>query len=491
MLTGQEILVCNQAMIEKIETILSGDCRLDPHRPIVVGVSGGPDSLCLLDLIRRAGYQVVVSHFNHKLRPEAEMEAKAVEETARKLSVPFVTESADVHLYAKNEGLSIEEAARHLRYRFLFTQANRFQAQAVAVGHTADDQVETVLMHFLRGAGLNGLKGMTFRRVLPIYDAELPLVRPLLNMWRAETVAYCVSQNLHPHYDPSNDSSDYFRNRLRNTLIPILETYNPRVREAIWRSAQTLSTDQALLTEALAAWWMQAVIEETSDYVKLDLKFLSGHDEGLQRQLVRRAIEHILPSQEIIYSVLESASAFIKDARRSRMDLIGGLVLFREANVLYISKPDAKLPLDLWPQMPIEMNSINITPPAQMFLSGGWQFSSKEWQPADTAWEKSSMNEDPFQVWLDDESVFGDLELRVRRPGDKFEPLGLNGHTQKLSDFFTNVKLPQRARARWPLLCSGEAVIWVPGYRPAEPYKLKKTSRASIYFAISHTPVKN
>ena len=167
-------------MLEKFETVLSGKCGLDSQRTILVGVSGGPDSLCLLDLLHRAGHKVVVAHFNHKLRPEAEIEAKAVEETARQLTVPFVVESADVQLYAQNERLSLEEAARNLRYRFLFAQAHHFNAQAVAVGHTADDQAETVLMHFLRGAGLNGLRGMPYRTLLPGFDKEIPVVRPFI-----------------------------------------------------------------------------------------------------------------------------------------------------------------------------------------------------------------------------------------------------------------------------------------------------------------------
>ena len=119
-----------------METVLKDKCRLDPQGPILVGVSGGPDSLCLLDLLHQAGYKVIVAHFNHKLRPEAEAEARAVEETASRMGVPFVVESAEVGLHAQNEKLSLEEAARNLRYQFLFRQAHCYKAQAVAVGHT-------------------------------------------------------------------------------------------------------------------------------------------------------------------------------------------------------------------------------------------------------------------------------------------------------------------------------------------------------------------
>ncbi len=127
-----------------LEKILREGCGLDPARPVVAGISGGPDSLCLLGVLQAAGYRVVVAHFNHQLRPEADLEAAAVAEQARRLGLVFATDSADVRAYAEERHLSLEESARALRYRFLFAAARRHKAQAVAVGHTADDQVETV-----------------------------------------------------------------------------------------------------------------------------------------------------------------------------------------------------------------------------------------------------------------------------------------------------------------------------------------------------------
>ena len=156
---------------------------------------------------------------------------------AEEMKLPFVSESADVRGYAEEHKLSLEEAARMLRYRFLFAQARAHRAGAVAVGHTADDQVETILMHFLRGAGLAGLKGMAGRTLLPEFDREIPLVRPILHLWRHETEAYCREHDLQPVHDPSNTDETYFRNRLRHSLIPELEKYNPRFKETLLRTA--------------------------------------------------------------------------------------------------------------------------------------------------------------------------------------------------------------------------------------------------------------
>jgi len=208
------------------------------HSPIIVGVSGGADSLCLLGTLHEAGYSLIVAHFDHQLRPDSAEGAKFVQQIAEKYNLHFVSASDDVAAYAKAEKQTTEEAARNLRYRFLFAQARKYNAQAVAVGHTADDQVETVLMHFLRGAGLSGLKGIQPRTILPAFDLEIPLVRPILDFWRDDTVAYCVAHNLTPHEDPSNASDDFFRNRLRHNLIPELEKYNPRFRETLQRTSR-------------------------------------------------------------------------------------------------------------------------------------------------------------------------------------------------------------------------------------------------------------
>src|ERR1041384_2165930 len=136
-------------MLETIPSILQEQCRLNRETPVIVGVSGGPDSLCLMSVLRKAGYRVIVAHFNHKLRPDSDADANIVEQTAARLNLASVIESGDVRAYADKEKLPIEEAPRLLRYRFLMQQTRRVKAQAVAVGHTADDQVETVLMHFI------------------------------------------------------------------------------------------------------------------------------------------------------------------------------------------------------------------------------------------------------------------------------------------------------------------------------------------------------
>jgi tRNA(Ile)-lysidine synthase len=469
-----------------MDSILRDQCRLDPRRLVVVAVSGGPDSLCLMDMLRQAGYPLIVAHFNHKLRESSDLEANAVEQMSARIGIPSVIESADVRAFSEEKKLSIEDAARTLRYRFLFTLARSHDAQAVAVGHTADDQVETVLMHFLRGAGLNGLKGMTYRTVLSVFDVEIPLVRPLLDVWREETVVYCAGQGLRPHFDPSNESLNFLRNRIRHLLIPTLETYNPKFREAAWRTAQLLTADHEILTQSVDVAWTRSVVSESEGLVIFDSSALAGFPIGLNRYLFRRAIERIQPSADISYAMLDKVGDFLQNGKAGgALPLNNTIRLLREANQIFLAGEKAILPFERWPQLPTDADLLSIALPARVELPGGWRFTCEAWNIPALAREQMQDNEDPFQAWLDADALHGDLSLRIRQEGDRFEPLGLGGHSQKMSDFFTNVKLPQRARERWPLLCAGETIAWVPGYVPAHPFRLTKDSRRILYFTLT------
>jgi tRNA(Ile)-lysidine synthase len=172
------------------------------------------------------------------------------------------------------------------------------------------------------------------------------------------------------------------------------------------------------------------------------------------------------------------------------VDLKGGLRLICEGGSIYVCTPRADLPFNRWPQMLNIDESIRVSIPGSFELLGGWKFSCERWRLPALAREQADHNEDQFQVWLDAETLPETLELRARRPGDRFEPLGMDGHSQKISDFFVNEKMPQRARDRWPLLCSGDVVLWVPGYRPAHPFRLTQSSRNMMYFAITRPPIK-
>ncbi len=245
--------------IQRYQMLGSGDA-------VVVGVSGGPDSLCLLHLLLclRDEYDLTlhIAHLNHRLRgTEADSDAAFVGQLAQKWALPATVESRDVAALAEEGRLAIEEAARQARYAFLARTARQVGAQRIAVGHNADDQVETIVMHWLRGAGLAGLRGMQpvskleemrlgeEKEAVGHKTVDLLLIRPLLETPRSAIEAYCAAHELEPRFDRSNLDTTYYRNRLRHELLPFLETFNPRIREVILRSASIFSADYAYLRE--------------------------------------------------------------------------------------------------------------------------------------------------------------------------------------------------------------------------------------------------
>jgi len=475
-----------------LEEVLRGQCRLDPAQPILAGISGGPDSLCLLGVLHAAGYRLVVAHFNHKLRPEADLEAAAVSRQARRLGLPFVSDSADVRGYADENHISLEESARTLRYRFLFAAARQRNAQAVAVGHTADDQVETVLMHFLRGAGLSGLRGMEYRTFLPVFDAAIPLVRPLLSLWRTDTEAYCREHRLQPHFDASNDDQTYFRNRLRHTLIPELTKYNPRFKESLLRTAQALQGDYSLLRQVLDEAWDELVVETGQGWVAFDRDGLAKRSPALRGNLVRRAAEMLRPdSRDFGFEALERAAAFAGKPAGKRVDFVNGLYLFVEEGKVYLAAYEADLPTVQWPQVSEQVLVIRDQSGVingRIALGNGWILMVEE-SPLDVAdysliTDRHSPTAGNWNAWLDTDAAAGRLTVRPPRPGDRFRPLGMESGSVKLSDFFVNVKLPRRARRTWPLVCVDDEIAWVAGFRSAHRFRVTEKTKRALHLKI-------
>ena len=452
--------------------------NLQSSQPILAAVSGGPDSLALLHILHGLGYPLVCATFNHRLRPEAGDEVAYVRQVAKGLGVPFVTDSADVAAYAGAEGLSLEEAARTLRYRFLFREAHQAGAQVVATGHTADDQAETVLMHFLRGAGLDGLKGMTPRVVLPVFDAEIPLVRPLLGWRRADTEGYCRENGLAPLRDPTNNDTTYFRNRLRYELLPELERYNPRIRETLARTALALQGDEALLAEVIEAAWQKSVLETGAGFIAFDRSRLEKNSPALRRNLFRRAAFTLRPGlRDMGFEALERA------AMLQPVDLAGGLRLFVEGEKIYLAAYEAALPFSDWPQV-WEQCSVNNNQ-SSVELGNGW-ILSRELILLST--ENCLLNTDNWSAWLDADLTGDELRVRSVRAGDRFQPLGMPGASVKLQDFFVNIKLPKRARQHWPLVCVGDEIAWVAGLRLAHPFRMTEQTRRALVLELKRLP---
>ncbi|MEJ2707084.1 MAG: tRNA lysidine(34) synthetase TilS [Anaerolineales bacterium] len=477
-------------MLAQIAKTLEEECRLTKNERVLVGVSGGPDSVCLLDVLIHLNYPVFIAHLNHGLRPEAQSEADQVAELARRYQVPFLYTEVDAGRLAREKNLSIEEAARELRYSFLFQQAQEQHACAVAVGHNADDQVETVLMHLLRGAGLSGLTGMAYRSLPNPWSDHIALIRPLLGIWREQIQAYNQENDLKAVLDRSNLDTRFYRNRLRHELIPYLEGYNPGIRPILWRTADVLRHDAAALQRLVDSAWQASFKEEGAGYVLFKREALLQQHTGVQRRVMRRAISLLRPGlRDIDFHAVERAVNFLNSPNRSaQIDLISGLRMISEGEKLWLANWQADLPHNDWPQMPTDHLSLSV--PGVAALRGDWRLQA-DWLDltgnTSEALAKIFKNPDPFQAWLNPKSLNLPLTVRTRQPGDRLNPLGLQGHSIKLAEFMINAKLPVRARQKWPIVVSGEEIAWVPGMQIGHPFRLDTEARRAVHLHLYKT----
>ncbi len=465
-------------LLQTVARALRTRCALPPQAgPLLLAVSGGLDSMVLLEALHRLGYALTVAHFNHQLRPAAVEEARFVAAEAARRGLPFVGGEGEVRALAAAEGRSLEEAARQLRYRFLFAQARRLGAAAVVTAHQADDQAETVLLHLLRGSGLRGLGGMAWRSCPTPWDASIPLVRPLLGLTRAELAAWARAEGLQWREDVSNADLRFTRNRLRHEALPLLETFNPNLRRALGRMAETLRAEEAwlrTLTEAAAA---DLPLERGADWLSLPLEALRRLPLALQRRLWRGWLTEALGATPD-WETVEAACALAADG--PPRDLPGGWRLWREGGRALLAR---RPPRGDFPQLPAGA-AAGLRLPGRLALGEGWVLRA-ELQPLDAAlWARVRANRDPFRAWLDAARLGNWLTLRGPRPGDRLRPLGLGGGSLKLQDVFVNLKIPARARASWPLLCVGGRLAWVPGYRMDVHWALRAESKTACALVL-------
>jgi tRNA(Ile)-lysidine synthase len=471
----------NADFLASVQQILLDTCRLDARLPLLVGVSGGTDSCCLLHVLARLGWQVTAAHFDHHLRPDSGLDAARVEQMASDLQVPYVGSGEDVGGMAAREGLSLEEAARMARYRFLFAAARMRAAQAVVVGHTADDQVETVLMHLLRGSGLAGLRGMSFSSLQEGWDAALPLVRPLLQAWRADTMGYCIEHQLQPLHDPSNADTLFFRNRLRHELIPALETYNPQIRQVLLHTADVLRGDYAVVEAAVEADWTRCCCASGAGTLGFERRQLLELSAGLLRGVLRRAVGRLRPGlRDIGFQDIERAAGFvIAPSRSGAMNLSAGLRVFVEEETVYIEEPGATPLPAHWPQLKGE-GVVWLSLPGEVELANGWRLHA-EVMSADAA---SIQTDGADEAWLDADGLAAPLAVRAAAAGERFAPFGMDGHSQKMSDLWINQGVAKRARKRWPLVCGADGPIWVVGLRAGHKHRVTPASRELVHLRL-------
>lgn len=470
---------------DRINNYLRDYGRITPDQPLVIGVSGGADSLALLYILVEIGCQLTVAHFNHHIRPEAEDDAIFVAEIADQLNLSLVRGDGDVIVMAETEKISIETAARKARYRFLFDTAEKTSAQAVVTAHNADDQVETVLLHLLRGAGLTGLRGMLPCTKLREFSDSIPLVRPLLATWRFEIDEYCQRKGLRPRVDSTNLDPSYTRNRIRRELVPLLETYNPQIKARLNGLATNVRSSIEILEPVVRKAYDACIVSIGEGVLDFDRRYLTATSHAMQVEIIRIAVQNLLPTAEDInQAALERAAALLTVKKGNRKtELADGLIAQVSDNFFRIAFAGSTSTIATWPKIADTM-SADLAVPGCLKLMNGWEIQSK-W--IDGTAGISVTEGDQNTALMDASALTFPLSVRRWKQGDVFRPLGMKDGSLKLGDFFTNEKLPSEARDSWPLVISGERIAWVAGVRIADFVKVQKNSRRLVRLQLIKT----
>jgi tRNA(Ile)-lysidine synthase len=453
----------------EISAFIDQEQLLAENQRLVAAVSGGADSLCLLHCLYRLGYRPIVAHLDHQLRPESGSEAAFVQQIASQLGLECVSENADVAGLAE-KGASIEEAARILRYRFLVHVAQQHGIDVISTGHTSDDQAETVLMHFLRGAGPSGLRGMlpktSLREWVGIAEDEgrdLSLVRPLLCVTHQQAEEFCKALDLSPVLDSSNLDLTYYRNRLRYHLLPILEKYNPEIRNVLNRTGRVMAAEAAWLADMVAEHWSAVVCARGEHALALQTDAFLSLPTALQRAILREMIHRLKPKlRDVGFEAVERAGHFVQtNERGKRIFLVGNLVLTRCADQFLLFDVENEPLLPEYPQL-ISDSPCEIPVPGTVELESGWVLEASGRPLTRDLREKVMSDHSGRIAAMDAAKIEAALTIRARKPGDRIRPLGMKG-TLKVADFFVNHHVPQLVRERWPLVVSGDKVLWVTG----------------------------
>jgi tRNA(Ile)-lysidine synthase len=451
---------------EKILQTIKKFDMLSFNDRVLIGVSGGPDSVTLLNVLlslkKRYNLSLFIAHLDHMLRgEESDKDVNFVKNLAQDLDLPCEIKSCNLTKIAQKERLTLEEAAREHRYKFYSESAEKFKANKIALGHNADDQVETVLMRFLRGAGLEGLMG--------IPPVRGKIIRPLIECSREEIEEYCKVHKIGYRIDSSNKEIVYFRNKIRLELLPLLsQDYNKNIKDITLRLRNIVSEVSTYLNQETELLFKEVARRENSETVIIDLKKFISLPLALKRRIIRNAIEAVkgnlysisfrhndkilklteyqLGEKEIYLPeglrVSKIYNKIIIYKKRISKDQINEMPATWEYNISIPGKTEIKS-LDLKIETKI-LDSVDIKP--SMYLN-----------------KKKSKEE--FLEFIDYDKVELPLKLRNRRNGDKFCPLKMKG-SKKVKDFFIDNKISKSHRDLIPLFVDSEdKIIWIVGMR--------------------------
>jgi len=461
-------------LLRRVRQNINRHGMVEQGSKVLAAVSGGPDSVALLHILyllkEDLGISLHVAHLNHMFRgTESEEDAAFVADLAARYDLPATVRSIDVPSYREQSRVSKQAAAREVRYGFFIDTANQAGASKVALAHHADDQAETVLIHFLRGAGITGLKGM-----LPVRQNFF--IRPLLTVRRAEIENFCNEMNLPFRHDPSNFKPECGRNRIRLQLMPQLEKeFNPGIVRSLLRLAEICRDEDCYLEEQAGEFFQNALLVSEKDRVSLCLENLQDMPPAILRRVLRRAWQTLTGSpRNLDFQHSEAVLGLIRSAGTgARAVLPGDVFAVRNYSEIILIKGLEKI------ETPYFICPLAV--PGETFIPElGCTICAAE---VSAGYMKGPKELPPEEALLDFDKLPPRIFVRRRQEGDVFNPYG-QASPIKLKDFFIKQKIPRAKRDRLPLVSTPGEIIWVGGIRTGEKWKVDGNTKRMLHLRI-------
>ena len=457
-------------IMAQVRVLLEEQTVLAQGEKVVLAVSGGLDSMVLLDLMDRLrkemGIELHVAHLDHQLRPESAADSRFVVREADRRGLPCTCGSLDVAGYAHRERLSLEDGARRLRYRFLDEVACETGAGKIALGHHAGDQAETVIMRLLRGSGTRGLGGMEMLR-------QGVYFRPMLEFERVALEEYAREASLEFREDASNADLRFVRNRIRHRLMPQLQRYNPGIVATLQRTARLLRDEDDFLDiaaeEALEkATWKEGIPGCGPGKITLDASRLLGYHIALQRRIVRKLLQGLsMREGPFDFDHVERVLGVARRPDSGLHVIAAGLAVQRSRELLIVGRMEG-----------VSVEGKICVPGEIAVPEGGISLHAKRLPVSCFSAKKMDLGRE--RAAFDAARLGTELCFRSPRPGDRFQPLGMTGH-KKLSDFFIDRKWPRLLRDELLLLTRPDGeIVWVVGLRPGHSFRVRPDTQEIV-----------
>lgn len=452
-----------EQFIAKVKNTVARFNLLNEGDTVLLAVSGGPDSVALLNWFYACQndykLKLYIFHLNHLIRPEAKEEASFVRQLADSLALPFILKEFPVKQYCQEHKLSLQMGARIIRYQFLNEVASEIMATKIALAHQADDQAETVLRNLLKGTGLKGLAGIPIKRD--------NIIRPLLFCRRREILAYLEALGADFKVDPSNYQSVYLRNYIRLKILPLFLQQNPHFVEQILSLTELVSEDEAYLEQAAKKTLADESVH-VNEELHLKLHHVKQLPPALGKRVVRAAVAQVKGDlHQLTYEHTNRIwEAMVQTEKLKAVNLPDKTVVLRENDCLVVYKP----PEAAWQKIE---------------LKAGETVKFNRFQLSLALLPQEQVKFAPNVHWLDAAKISWPLYVRSFQPGDRFTPLGLTG-TKKVHDFFVDLKIKKRERPFVPVIVDkDDNIVAVGPYRLDEKYKINKTTKTAAKIVVT------